>query len=75
MGYEGYKAYKRGPSPIEAANFSEPTRIGMLVVKRAVFQSIASMCVHASPLSGVLAPDILVPILCDKNVALIFISD
>lgn len=48
VGYEGYKAYKRGPSPIEAANFSESTRIGMLVVKRAVFQSVASMCVHAS---------------------------
>ena len=49
MGYEGYKAYKRGPSPIEAANFSESTRIGMLVVKRAVFQSIASMYVYARP--------------------------
>jgi len=48
VGYEGYKAYQRGPSPIEAANFSESTRIGMLVVKRAVFQSIASMCVQLS---------------------------
>jgi len=47
IGYEGYKAHKRGPSPIEAANFSEPTRVGMLVVKRAVFQSIASMALPA----------------------------
>jgi len=47
VGYEGYKAYKRGPSPIEAANFSESTRIGMLAVKRAVFQSIASMALPA----------------------------
>lgn len=38
-----------GPSPVEAANFSESTRIGMLVVKRAVFQSVASMCVHVPP--------------------------
>ena len=43
IGYEGYKAYQKGPSPVEAANFSESTRIGMLVVKRAVFQSVASM--------------------------------
>jgi len=47
VGYEGYKAYQRGPSPIEAANFSESTRVGMLVVKRAVFQSIASMALPA----------------------------
>jgi len=53
VGYEGYKAYQWGPSPIEAANFSESTRIGMLVVKRAVFQSIASMCVHSFQPPGV----------------------
>jgi len=47
VGYEGYKAYKKGPSPVEAANFSESTRIGMLVVKRAVFQSVASMALPA----------------------------
>jgi len=47
VGYEGYKAYRKGPSPVEAANFSEPTRVGMLVVKRAVFQSIASMALPA----------------------------
>jgi hypothetical protein len=42
----------------------------MLVVKRAVFQSIASMCVHVSRLvSGAPTPDILVGVLRDKNVA------
>ena len=45
VGYESYKAHRRGPSPIEAAHFSEPTRIGMVAVKRAVFQSVASMYV------------------------------
>jgi hypothetical protein len=49
VGYETYKAHRKGPSPIEAAHFSEPTRVGMVAVKRAVFQSVASMCVHALP--------------------------
>lgn len=43
MAYDSYKNYHRGPSPIEAANFSEPTRIGISAVQRATFQSIASM--------------------------------
>ncbi|KAI0091851.1 mitochondrial 18 KDa protein-domain-containing protein [Irpex rosettiformis] len=47
VGYESYKAYRRGPTPLEAANFSEPTRVGMIAVKRAVFQSIASMALPA----------------------------
>ncbi|KAI0921453.1 hypothetical protein AcW1_004579 [Taiwanofungus camphoratus] len=47
VGYEAYKAHRRGPSPLEAAHFSEPTRIGMVAVKRAVFQSIASMALPA----------------------------
>ncbi|KAG6832882.1 hypothetical protein H0H92_004766 [Tricholoma furcatifolium] len=47
VGYESYKAYHRGPSPIEAANFSEPTRIGIAAVQRATFQSIASMALPA----------------------------
>jgi len=47
VAYESYKAYRKGPSPIEAAHFSEPTRIGMVAVKRAVFQSIASMALPA----------------------------
>lgn len=45
VSYEAYKANRRGPSPLEAAHFSEPTRVGMVAVKRAVFQSIASMSV------------------------------
>ncbi|KAG8956572.1 hypothetical protein FRC04_000050 [Tulasnella sp. 424] len=47
VSYESYKAYRQGPTPIEAANFSETTRIGMLATKRAVFQSIASMALPA----------------------------
>lgn len=48
VGYESYKSYRQGPSPLEAAHFSEPTRVGMVAVKRAAFQSIASMCVLLS---------------------------
>ncbi|KAG2370098.1 mitochondrial 18 KDa protein-domain-containing protein [Suillus spraguei] len=47
VSYEAYKTHRRGPSPIEAAHFSEPTRVGMVAVKRAVFQSIASMALPA----------------------------
>ncbi|KAG6866525.1 hypothetical protein C0991_003069 [Blastosporella zonata] len=47
VGYESYKAHHRGPTPIEAANFSEPTRIGITAVQRAAFQSIASMALPA----------------------------
>ncbi|EIN10303.1 hypothetical protein PUNSTDRAFT_125224 [Punctularia strigosozonata HHB-11173 SS5] len=47
VSFETYKASRRGPSPVEAANFSEPTRLGMVAVKRAVFQSIASMALPA----------------------------
>ncbi|CCM03398.1 uncharacterized protein FIBRA_05528 [Fibroporia radiculosa] len=47
VGYEAYKAHRRGPTPLEATHFSEPTRIGMIAVKRAVFQSIASMALPA----------------------------
>jgi len=46
VSYEAYKTHRRGPNQIEAAHFSEPTRVGMVAVKRAVFQSIASMFVH-----------------------------
>ncbi|KAG9101078.1 hypothetical protein FS749_010484 [Ceratobasidium sp. UAMH 11750] len=48
VGYEAYKAKRQGPSPIEAANFSEPTRLTMIATKRAVFQSVASMYVLGS---------------------------
>ncbi|KAK7695600.1 hypothetical protein QCA50_000236 [Cerrena zonata] len=47
VGYESYKAHRRGPTPLEAAHFSEPTRIGMLATKRAIFQSLASMAFPA----------------------------
>ncbi|KAI0688563.1 mitochondrial 18 KDa protein-domain-containing protein [Cytidiella melzeri] len=47
VGYESYKAYRQRPTPLEAANFSEPTRVGMVAVKRAVFQSVASMALPA----------------------------
>ncbi|KAF9468879.1 mitochondrial 18 KDa protein-domain-containing protein [Collybia nuda] len=47
VGYESYKAHHRGPSPAEAANISEPTRIGIVAVQRAAFQSIASMALPA----------------------------
>ncbi|RDB23267.1 Mitochondrial fission process protein 1 [Hypsizygus marmoreus] len=47
VGYESYKAHHRGPTPIEAANFSEPTRIGIAAVQRATFQSLASMALPA----------------------------
>ncbi|KAG8708844.1 hypothetical protein FRC09_001000 [Ceratobasidium sp. 395] len=47
VSYETYKARRKGPSPIEAANFSEPTRLTILATQRAVFQSIASMALPA----------------------------
>jgi fission process protein 1 len=43
VGYEAYKAHRRGPTPLEAAHFTEPTRVGLVTVQRAAFQSIASM--------------------------------
>lgn len=43
VGYESYKAHRRGPTAFEAAHFTEPTRVGLIAVKRAVFQSVASM--------------------------------
>lgn len=52
VSYESYKAYRKGPTPEEAAHFSEPTRIGMIATKRAVFQSIASMYGLSPPVSS-----------------------
>jgi hypothetical protein len=43
VGYESYKAHRRGPTPFEAAHFSEPTRVGLVAVKRTAFQTVASM--------------------------------
>jgi len=47
VSYESYKAHRRGPTPLEAAHFSEPVRVGMAAVERATFQSIASMALPA----------------------------
>jgi len=47
VSFESYKAYRQGPTAVEAANFSEPTRIGMLAVKRSIFQATASMALPA----------------------------
>ncbi|TCD71368.1 hypothetical protein EIP91_011139 [Steccherinum ochraceum] len=47
VGYETYKAQRRGPTPEEARHFSETTRLGMIASKRAIFQSIASMALPA----------------------------
>lgn len=46
--YESYKAHRRGPTPVEAAHFSEATRITFVAVERACFQSIASMFVPSA---------------------------
>ena len=43
VAYETYKAKRRGPTPLEAATYSEPTRLAMTAVQRSVFQSVASM--------------------------------
>ncbi|EJF62890.1 mitochondrial 18 KDa protein-domain-containing protein [Dichomitus squalens] len=47
VGYETYKAHRRGPTALEAAHFSEPARLGFIAAKRSVFQSIASMALPA----------------------------
>jgi mitochondrial fission process protein 1 len=43
VAYESYKAHRQGPSALEAAHFSETTRIGLVATQRAIFQSVASM--------------------------------
>ncbi|KAF5331532.1 hypothetical protein D9611_007662 [Ephemerocybe angulata] len=55
VGYETYKAHHRGPTPIEAANFSEPTRLAISAVQRATFQSIASMALPAFTIHTIVA--------------------
>ncbi|KAI0036014.1 mitochondrial 18 KDa protein-domain-containing protein [Vararia minispora EC-137] len=47
VSYESYKAHRKGPTPREAAAFSEPARLGLIATKRATFQSIASMALPA----------------------------
>ncbi|KAI6004040.1 mitochondrial 18 KDa protein-domain-containing protein [Pisolithus albus] len=55
VSYEAYKAHKRGPFPSETAHLSEPTRIGLVAVKRALFQSIASMALPALTIHTIVA--------------------
>lgn len=43
VSFTTYKAKEQGPTPWEAANFSEPTRLGLVATKRSVFQAVASM--------------------------------
>ncbi|ORX34449.1 mitochondrial 18kDa protein [Kockovaella imperatae] len=47
VGFTTYKSSQLGPSPLEAVNMSEPTRLGLVAVKRSVFQGIASMALPA----------------------------
>jgi len=47
VSFTTYKSSQLGPSPLEAANMSEPTRLSMVAVKRSVFQGLASMALPA----------------------------
>jgi fission process protein 1 len=47
VGFTTYKAQQTGPTPLEAAHMTEPTRLGLVTVKRAVFQGVASMALPA----------------------------
>lgn len=47
VSFTTYKSSQLGPSPIEAANMSERTRLAMVAVKRSVFQGVASMALPA----------------------------
>ncbi|KAL1732720.1 mitochondrial 18 KDa protein-domain-containing protein [Schizophyllum commune] len=55
VSYETYKASKKGPTPDEAANFSEPARLGLAATQRATFQSIASMGLPALTIHTIVA--------------------
>lgn len=43
VGFETYKASRRGPTLEEAQHFSEHTRLAMIACKRGIFQGVASM--------------------------------
>ena len=47
VGFNTYKAREQGPTLFEAAHMTEPTRLGLVTVKRAVFQGLASMALPA----------------------------
>ncbi|WVQ84089.1 hypothetical protein IAT38_006234 [Cryptococcus sp. DSM 104549] len=47
VSFTTYKSSQLGPTPLEAANMSEPTRLALVAVKRSVFQGVASMALPA----------------------------
>lgn len=47
VAYETFKAHRRGPTPLEASTYSEPTRLALTAVQRSLFQSVASMALPA----------------------------
>ncbi|KAI5122156.1 hypothetical protein M0805_007055 [Coniferiporia weirii] len=47
VGFETWKAKRRGPTPLEACTFSEEQRLGLVAAKRGAFQAIASMALPA----------------------------
>ncbi|KAH8105019.1 mitochondrial 18 KDa protein-domain-containing protein [Phellopilus nigrolimitatus] len=47
VGFETWKARRRGPSPLEACAFTEQQRLALVAVKRGSFQAIASMALPA----------------------------
>jgi len=55
VGFETWKAKRRGPSPLEAASFTEPVRLSMVAVKRGTFQAIASMALPAFTIHTIVA--------------------
>lgn len=54
VGFETWKASRRGPSPLEAATFTETQRLSLVAAKRGIFQAIASMLVRCQPPSSCL---------------------
>ncbi|EJD00898.1 uncharacterized protein FOMMEDRAFT_21364 [Fomitiporia mediterranea MF3/22] len=47
VGFETWKAQRRGPNPLEAATFTEPQRLALIAAKRGTFQAVASMALPA----------------------------
>ncbi|KLO15755.1 hypothetical protein SCHPADRAFT_902127 [Schizopora paradoxa] len=47
VGFETWKAQRKGPTPLEAASFTESQRLALVAAKRGIFQAIASMALPA----------------------------
>jgi len=47
VGFETWKAQRKGPAPLEAVAFSEHQRLALVAAKRGIFQAIASMALPA----------------------------